>query len=444
MASPRPQAVRQMVPGDPELERFILGSILAAPELFHQVRPVLSAEDFLLERHRRIWKAASVSYDQGNAIDRITVYVAMKNANEAQDDELSYLVGLDDGLPQVENMSRHVQMLKEKTHLRRALAASRDISQKCLSGSESAQTVLDAFAKYAHELVPAPADSGLRTAKNIIDQHGISKLLSPRNERGLQLPWPWMNRWTGGMLPGELWVLGGYTGMGKTSAMLQAALHIARHGTSVAMFSLEMSKEALFSKAAHQLARVPAALGGYKHTPEERHQLVQAANELTDMPIAIDDTSRTLVEIHAAVRRYRMGASIGLIIVDYLQLLSAIGRHGSKAEEVGANAWACKMLANEFKLPVLLLSGCSRPEKGKESRRPDVYDLKQSGDIENHANVVWLVHGESPKLSTPQGTAEFLLAKQREGPRNISCKFAFMPKYQRFEELADEDYHECP
>jgi replicative DNA helicase len=442
MALSRPQSVRQMIPGDPDLERFVLGSILTHPELFHQVRMLLSAGDFLIDRHKRIWKAAALSYDQGNAVDRVTVYVAMKQSHAAQDDEFSYLVSLDEGLPEVANLERHVHLLKEKTTLRRALAASQDISKRCLAGTDNPQAILDAFSKYAHDLVPMPPNAGLQSTKAIIEQSGLTKLLSPRRERGLLLPWPWMNRWTGGMLPSELWVLGGYTGMGKTSAMLQHAIHAARNGAGVAIFSLEMSKESLFSKAAHQIARIPADLGDYVRTSEERKSLASAAAELQDMPLYIDDTSRTVLEIHTAVRRCRLTGNIGLIIVDYLQLLSSIGRHGNKAEEVGANAWACKMLANEFKVPLLLLSGCSRPEKGKESRRPDVYDLKQSGDIENHANVVWLVHGESAKMNVPQATAEFLLAKQREGPRNISCKFAFMPKYQRFEELAEEDYRQ--
>jgi replicative DNA helicase len=437
MASPQP--VRQMIPSDPELERLVLGSIISYPELFHQVRPSLTTDDFLIDRHKRIWRAACACYDQGNATDRITVLIAMKEAKEAQDDEMSFLCALNEGLPEMPSLDRQVTALKEKTLLRRTLTASRDIGTRCLSGSGSAQSILDAFARYAQDLIPQNPGTGLHSSKEIIERIGLSDLLAPRQERGIPFPWPWMNHMTGGMLPGELWVLGGYTGMGKTSAMLQHAIQASRHGYGVAIFSLETTKESLFAKAAHQVGKVCTEIAGHVHSTEERASLRRAAAELQELPLYFDDTARTVIEIHSAVRRQKCKSKIDMIIVDYLQLLMGIGRHSNRAEEVGANAWACKMMASEFKAPVLLLSGFSRPERGKESRRPEIHDLKSSGDIENHANGVWFVHGEPAKMNQPHANAEFLLAKQRSGPRNISHKYLFLSGFQRFEETTSEE-----
>jgi replicative DNA helicase len=150
----------------------------------------------------------------------------------------------------------------------------------------------------------------------------------------------------------------------------------------------------------------------------------------------LDDSSTSVIEIHARLRRLQSLGPLGLIVVDYLQLLRDGGRHNSRAEAVGASAGALKLMANEFGCPVLLLSQLNR-ESAKASRQPALYDLKESGDIENHANGVWFIHRPSPE-DAEQVPVEFILAKQRDGPRNVMREFWFFPRYQRFDGKSDE------
>lgn len=249
-------------------------------------------------------------------------------------------------------------------------------------------------------------------------------------------PWSWMNRKTYGMLPAELWVLAGHTSTGKTSAMLQHAVSAARRGVGTAIFSLEVGKEALFLKAVYQLAGVDSERmkSGDPLTQAERDAIRNASNEIVDLPLYIDTTATTPAAIHAGVRQRSVKNKIGHVIVDYLQLLGNDGRSGTRAEAVGRNAWAMKMLATDFQIPVLLLSQFNRESnKSGKKRAPELGDLKESGDIENHANGVWFIHRASEEDSD-MVPVQFMLPKQRDGRRNVYTDLWFMPQYQRFEE----------
>jgi replicative DNA helicase len=203
----------------------------------------------------------------------------------------------------------------------------------------------------------------------------------------------------------------------------------------VAIFSLEVGKLSLFQKAAYQLAQVDSekAKQGIALGYEEMQALRRATNELHEMLLYFDTTSTTVTAIHSAVRRRRVKGRVDHVIVDYLQLLGNSGRHDNRAQAVGANAWALKMLATDFQIPVLLLSQFSRPGKEGKPRRPELSDLKESGDIENHANGVWFLHRDAQEDSD-QVSVDFMLPKQRDGRRNIASPMWFFPRFQRFEE----------
>jgi replicative DNA helicase len=246
------------------------------------------------------------------------------------------------------------------------------------------------------------------------------------------------------MLPGELWVLAGHTSTGKSSAAIQAAVSIARaQPKTVAVFSLEMGDVSVFQRAVWQLSRVNSERAKRGQlTQEERKRAADAVNVLYDLPLHFDDNSYSVMEIHAQLRRQRARGPLGLIVVDYLQLLRDGGRHSTRAEAVGANARRLKLMGGEFECPVLLLSQFNRDSaKSKPNetlRPPELYDLKESGDIENHANGVWFIHRPSP-LDADQVSVEFMLPKQRDGRRNISHGYWFFPNHQRFDAVATEE-----
>jgi len=415
-----------------DCERMILGSAMIDGSMLHEIRPLLTAEDFSTQDHKRTWEVLCHLYDAGKGTDRISVHQEAENRNLGL--TFTFLNGLDENMPRLPSLGNYVQAVKDKTLLRQIIYACRNIASRCIDGSENPQAILESFGSLATELVPRESNGGLQSASELVDEVGLERLMAARKDRGLLFPWSWLNQWTCGMLPAELWVLAGHTSTGKTSAMLQHAVSVARRGQGVAIFSLEVGKQALFQKACYQLAMVDSEKGKANSLDdEERRNLQRAAQELYDSPIYFDTSATTVQAIHASVRRRRLKSRVDHVIVDYLQLLGNSGRHDNRAQAVGANAWGLKMLATDFQVPVLLLSQFSRQKEGGTKRKPELSDLKESGDIENHANGVWFLHRED-QTDSDMIAIDFMLPKQRDGRRNIARDMLFMPRYQRFEE----------
>jgi replicative DNA helicase len=366
------------------------------------------------------------------------VATALKDAGELESvDGVGYLVELDNGLPRFPNITSYVKILHDKA-IRRRIMRVADALQRRAASHEETQTIIDSLGSLALDMAPVETGLGLVSAGELVERVGINQILSPRLARGVPFPWQWLNGVTCGMLPGELWVLAGHTSSGKSSAATQTAAHVAREQSkAVALFSLEMGKVSVFQRAVWQLSRVDSERAKRNQlTEEERRRATDAVTKLDKLPLHFDDSSFSVMAIHARLRSLRTREPLGLVVVDYLQLLEDGGHHHSRAEAVGANARALKLLAGEFECPVLLLSqfnrDSARVKDNEQPRRPALYDLKESGDIENHANGVWFIH--RPDLAdAEQVTVEFMLAKQRDGRRNIAQEFCFLPKYQRFE-----------
>lgn len=425
------------LPGNADAERMILGSILLDEAVLHEVRPALVADDFSLERHQRIWRRICELYDAGRHVDRVTLYGALTENHETEPNSLSYLCSLDEGLPRLPNLAAYVGILKNEAVRRRIIATAENWIRRA-ADRESPMALLDSIASAAADLAPQDGGRGLVSASELVNRVGISAILQPRIARGVPFPWEWLTRATCGMLPGELWILAAHTSAGKTSAAIQTAVHVARsQPKSVAVFSLEMGDVSIFQRAVWQASRVDSerAKRGTLD-PAERRRAGEAVTALCELPLHFDDSSYSVMEIHARLRQLRTRGPIGLVVVDYLQLLRDGGRHSTRAEAVGANARALKLMAGEFECPVLLLSQFSRDSArargGDQPRRPELYDLKESGDIENHANGVWFVHRPN-SADADRVAVEFILPKQRDGRRNILQEFWFFPRYQRFD-----------
>jgi replicative DNA helicase len=434
-------AAERSLPTNLDAERFVLGSILLDDNLMHSARPVLNSGDFGLERHSRIWQRACEVYDTGGHVDRVTVANALMQAGELEScGGLTYLVSLDDGIPLCPDLGSYVRIVQDKAILRRVIYAARSIEERCFGGHETPQAILNGLGATLQELTPRFTAGGLVSTAELVERVGINQILAPRIERGLPFPWEWMNDNTCGMLPDELWILAGHTGTGKTSAALQTAVGIANRGKGVAMFSLEMGPVSLYQRAVWQWARVDAEQAKKnKLTPDHRERVREAAEAIRNLPLYFDDTSLTTTAIHAALRQRSLQNPIAFVVVDYLQLLGPSGRHENRAHEVGANARALKLLASEFKCPVLLLSQFSREStKPGKKRKPELSDLKESGDIECHANGVWFIHRESEKDAS-RVPVEFILPKQRDGRRNVSWNFVFRPEFQAFEQPMENE-----
>jgi replicative DNA helicase len=428
------------LPVNSDIERLVLGCILLDENLMHNVRPVVAPEDFAEDRNQRIWRQACGLYDAGKHVDYVTVYEALEKSEKSGGQSiggLSYIASLTDGMPMLPDLTAYVRILRDYSTRRKIMHVGQTISQRAASG-EDVQPILDSMGRYASDLASTETQRGLISAGELVDDIGMAQILAPRSKRGMLSPWGWMNKNTFGILPGELWVLAGHTSTGKTSAALQWAVHVARKGAGAAFFTLEMHPVSLYQRAVWQMAGIDSerAKANNLHA-DERDRVRDCANVLYGLPIYFDDTASTVMAIHAAVRRRKLQNPIGLIVVDYLQLLGAGGRHNTRAEEVGSNARALKLMASEFQCPVILLSQFSRESnKPGKQRRPELSDLKESGDIENHANGIWFIYRED-MTDADQVRVQFMLPKQRDGRRNIYHDFWFMPKSQSFADIED-------
>jgi replicative DNA helicase len=442
------------LPANLDAERYVLGSILLDGSQFVQIAAILDADDFSLEKHRRIFLRMTDLQARGENIDRVTVAEElMRNGQLESCDGLSYLVSLDDGLPQIHNLDSYARIVKDKSLLRRLIFASQSLINRSMAGEEEAQEILASAEDVLLRLGESKSRVGLSTPGEIIDefQGGLNAFLDPgRRIHGLSTGFRRFDELTGGLHPGELIIVAGRPSMGKTALALNIAQHVAgklKH--TVAIFSLEMSKEALLTRLLCAGARVDShkfRLGYLDH--EERRRLQAAASELVEAPLYIDDTSGSnLMDMHAKLRRLKAERPVGLVVLDYLQLMSGRGRFDNRVQEISALSRGLKLLAKELGVPMLVLSQLSRaPEMRPGDHRPQLSDLRESGSIEQDADVVAFIFREElykPEREDLQGQAELLLAKQRNGPTG-KIQLVFLHHLTKFENRVADLGEESP
>jgi replicative DNA helicase len=438
------------LPANVDAERFVLGSILVDDQVYLQVAGVLEPEDFSLEKHRRIFLRMTELRDRNERIDRVTLANELMRQGQLESvDGLSYLVSLDDGLPSITNIDSYIRIVKEKALLRRIILTSQRTIDRCIAGDEAAENILAAAGDEILKLGENKGGAGLATPQEIIEGYegGLSAFLDPSKRiQGISTGFLKYDEKTGGMRPGELIILAARPAMGKTALALNIAMHVAlKLRKTVALFSLEMSKESLLTRLLCAAARVDSQKfrAGFLNQ-NERRQLQVAASELVEAPLFIDDTASTnIMDIHAKLRRLKQEHGLGLVVVDYLQLMSAKGRFDNRVQEVSSMSRGLKLMSKELEVPILALSQLSRaPDTRQGDHRPQLSDLRESGSIEQDADVVNFIFREEvykPDRTDLKGLAELIIAKQRSGPTG-KVKLVFLHSLTKFEnQLGDVD-----
>src|SRR5436190_7293062 len=360
-------ALEKGLPTNIDAERFVLGSILLDDSFYVQAAGTLEKDDFSLEKHRRIFKRMGDLQDRGEKIDRITVANELMKFNELEScDGLSYLVSLDDGLPQIPNVDSYIRLVKDKAVLRSIIFASQHMMNRCMMAEETPDEILAGAEETLLKLGEAQVKAGLLSPDQILQNYegGIGAFLDPSKRiKGVSTGFLKLDELSGGMHGGDLFILAARPSMGKTALALNIAQHVAlRNKQAVAIFSLEMSQESLLTRLLCATARVDSQRfrGGYL-TPEERRRLNEALQELVKAPLFIDDTAGlTLMDMHAKLRRLKAERSLALVVVDYLQLMSGRGRYENRNQEVSALSRGLKMLAKELNVPMMVLSQLNR------------------------------------------------------------------------------------
>jgi replicative DNA helicase len=437
------------LPTNIDAERFVLGSILLNDSLYVQAAGNVAAEDFSLEKHRRIFRRMGELQERGERIDRITVANELMKFGELEAcDGLSYLVSLDDGLPEIPNLDSYIRIVKDKSVLRSIIFASQHMMNRCLMGEEEPGDILAGAEDTLLKLGEARVKSGLVNAADILESYegGINAFLDPSKRiKGISTGFSKFDEYTGGLHGGDLCIIAARPSMGKTALALNIAQHVAlKLKQTVAVFSLEMSKESLLTRMLCAAARVDSQRfrAGYL-SPDERRKLSHSLHELVEAPLYIDDTPGIhIMDMHAKLRRLQAeGRKLGLVIVDYLQLMTGRGRFENRNQEVSALSRGLKLLAKELNVPMMVLSQLSRAVETRQGdHRPQLSDLRESGSIEQDADVVGFIFREevyNRDREDLRGLAELIIAKQRNGPVG-TVNLVFLHAQTKFENRAED------
>jgi len=439
--------VEQPLPHNLEAERSVLGAILLDNHQLNVALGLLKPEDFFLEQHRKIFERMVALDEQRKAIDLVMLTEELDRRGELEAaGSAAYLAQLVDGVPRVSNVEHYARIVKEKALLRNLAHAANAIQQQALSGEEDADFILDRAESSILQLAEERIRPGFVGVKDLVRENfqRLERIFAEgRRITGLPTGYQQLDNLTSGLQASEVVILAARPAMGKTSLALNVAENVAlHHGEPVAVFSLEMSKESLLLRLLASQARIDAhKFRTGRLGREDWRKMTGALGLLAEAPLWVDDSaSTTVLEMGAKARRLKKEKGLALVIVDYLQLITARGRFANRNEEVTSISRALKALAKELRVPVLVLSQLTRaPER--EERRPQLADLRESGAIEQDADVVMFIHRPSFfKPDAPEeerNKAELIVAKQRNGPTD-KVNLVFLNTYTRFEEAAPE------
>jgi replicative DNA helicase len=433
------------LPCNVDVERFILGTILLDGLQFEMVAGAIEADDFSLEKHRRIFRRMGELQDRGEKIDRVTVANELKGLNELEAcDGLSYLVSLDDGLPQIPNLDSYVRIIQEKSTLRRTIHAAQGLINRCMSGDDSQGVLSEAEAVLSKLADGRGGQCQWFNPGDVMQAYpgGLNAFAQPpRGGAGIPTPWPGLTSALCGLHRGDLVLVAGRPSMGKSIVGMALAHHAATRGEGAACFSLEMSKESLVSRLISAVGSVDAQrFRTGCLDKDERRKVSDAFAQIEALPLWIDGSrARTIPAVTSALRKLIAKQPVRLAIIDHLQLMKGTGRIESRHQELSEISHSLKHLAGQLGLTVVLLSQLNR-ECEKAARRPQLSDLKETGSLEEDADVVIFVHRPEQynrQDASLRGQAEFIIGKQRNGPIG-KRKMLFQHEYQRFVELTSE------
>jgi replicative DNA helicase len=433
----------RVLPNNAEAERTVLGAVLVDNQAFNSAAELLHRDDFYREAHRRIFEAMAALAEKSQSIDTVTLADELQRAQSLESvGGAAYLASLVDGLPRITNVEQWSRIIKEKAVLRNLIHAGSRIVQSCYEGEDEAAAILDRAEQSIFQIAERRLRQGFQPIREIvkesfrtIDQLSQSKELVT----GLPTGFVDLDEKTSGLQKGDLIIVAARPAMGKTSFCLNVAQNTAhRTGETIGIFSLEMSTKQLVLRLLCADARVDShKLRTGTLQEKDWARLAKAYAELGSAKLFIDDSAtNTPLEMRAKCRRLKAEHGLGLVIVDYLQLLSGAARAENRQQEIAAISRSLKGMAKELDVPLLVLSQLSRAPEARTDRRPQLTDLRESGAIEQDADVVMFIYREEEHKPSEEnrGIAEIIIGKQRNGPTG-SLKLAFIKEFTRFENL---------
>jgi len=461
--APPPRGGRTL-PNAIEAEASVLGAILLRNDLYHQVVGHINEEDFYSPRHQIILAAMAEVDRVGKPLDPITLEEQLERTETLQKaGGMDYLLELTTRVPTTENVMHYVGIVRDKALVRRLIQVTTEIAAEGYGDYGEADEFLGSAEQALFQITQGSRAMSYEHVRPIL-QHTF-KLLEARGKggdiTGVPTGFDDFDKMTNGLQPGSLNIIAARPSMGKTALALNMGAYAAiEHDIPVIIFSLEMTKEQLVERIVCSEARVEAdRLRKGQLSPEDWKQLTAAASRIDPAKIYIDDTpSASLQQVRSKCRQWRSDRQIfvdqdpaqveapkGLVIIDYLQLMQALTSTGrameSREREVSEISRGLKAMAKELDLPVMALSQLNRQVEKREDKRPNLSDLRESGAIEQDADLIGFIYRDdfyNKEKSQKPGEAELIIGKQRNGPTGTS-NLAFLGKYTRFETLSRRD-----
>lgn len=433
--------ISAQMPYSLEAEQSVLGCVLLDFSCISDVMQYISADSFYRKSHQEIFSIMLSMFSSGSAADYLTILETVRRAEifESDEDAKVYLTSLAQSVPSIANVVSYAQIVQEKAYLRSLLKISQDIMTNVAQKEDDPKKLLDSVEQRIFEIRQGREAGGLTRIDEILIQayDKLQKLSSADSEKykGLSSGFKELDNVTTGLNPSDLIILAARPGMGKTSFALNIATNVAKKaGKDVAVFSLEMSKEQLALRLLSSEARVVSnALRTGELSSDDWERIAVNAEALSKAPLYIDDTGGiSVAEIKAKCRRLK---NLGLIVIDYLQLMTSSRRSDNRVLEVSEMTRNLKLMARELNVPIITLSQLSRGPEARTDKRPMMSDLRESGSIEQDADLVLFLYRDEyyNKESDPH-IAECIVGKNRHGETS-TIQVAWDGKYTRFSGL---------
>ena len=447
MAQPATDTAARALPHNLEAERSILGAILIRNDAFNVAAELIDADDFFRDAHRRVFDKMVDLNERGQAIDLVTLRDELSRSGELEPvGGPAYISSLADGVPRSTNVDHYARIVKERATLRNLIAAANRIEAEAYAAREEAAVVLDRAEQEIFSIAEGRIRSGFvpigELARDSFDT--IERLQSVRSAvTGVPTGFVDIDEMTAGLQPADLVIVAARPSMGKTAFALNVGAHVGTTGErTVGVFSLEMSKEQLFLRMLTSAAQIDShRFRTGLLTESDYGRLSEAITSLSAARVHIDDTpSLGVLEMRAKSRRLKAEHGLDLLVIDYLQLMQGRGRFENRNQEIASISRSLKALAKELDVPVVALSQLSRAPESRSDKRPQLSDLRESGALEQDADVVLFIFREDMYEETPENenVAEIIIGKQRNGPTG-TVKLAFLKQQTRFESLS-RDY----
>lgn len=432
--------MKRILPHSMEAEQSVIGSMIMSRDAIIEASEIITGADFYQQQYGVVFEAMVELHDEGKVVDLVTLQERLKEKDLPPEiSSMEFVRDLLSAVPTSANVKYYAEIVAEKSMLRKLIKTTEEISNACYLGKEKTQDILEITEKKIFDLVQNRGSQEFVPIRQVV-LNAIEKIEKASRNQGSVTGIPTgfidLDYKTSGFQPSDLILVAARPSMGKTAFVLNIAQYMAFHdNVTVAVFSLEMSKEQLVNRLLALESKVDSQnIRTGNLEDEEWAKLIEGANVIGNSNLIIDDKPGiSISELRSKCRKYKMEHNLGIIFIDYLQLMTGSGRSESRQQEISDISRSLKALARELNVPVVALSQLSRAVEQRPDHRPMLSDLRESGAIEQDADVVMFIYRDDyyNKDSENKNIAEIIIAKQRNGPIG-TVNLVWMPNYTKF------------